>query len=76
MQDREPYWDYMARRLRETDMTDLINPSEYLEKNAATMDTISDKIITMRKQLLELEDDLKQYINKKENALKQLEMDL
>ena len=57
-------------------MTDLINPSEYLEKNAATMDTISDKIITMRKQLLELEDDLKQYINKKENDLKQLEMDL
>ena len=76
MQDREPYWDYMPRRLRETDMTDLINPSEYLEKNAATMDTISDKIITMRKQLLELEDDLKQYINKKENDLKQLEMDL
>ena len=76
MQDREPYWDYMARRLRETDMTDLINPSEYLEKNAATMDTISDKIITMRKQLLELENDLHRYINEKKNDLKQFEMNI
>ena len=40
------------------------------------MDTISDKIITMRKQLLELENELKKYINQKENDLKQIEMDL
>ena len=73
---REPYWDYMGRRLREADMTDLINPSEYTEKNVVTMDTISDKILTMRKQLLELENELKKYINQKENDLKQIEMDL
>ena len=66
----------MSRRLREINMTDLINPSEYTEKNVVTMDTISDKILTMRKQLLELENELKKYINQKENDLKQIEMDL
>ena len=76
MQDREPYWNYMGRRLREVNMTDLINPSEYTEKNVVTMDTISDKILTMRKQLLELENDLHRYINEKKNDLKQFEMNI
>ena len=70
MQDREPYWNYMGRRLREVNMTDLINPSEYAELNRLTFDTISEKILTMRlvhmkRQLLELENDLQRYINEK-----------
>ena len=81
MQDREPYWNYMGRRLREVNMTDLINPSEYAELNRLTFDTISEKILTMRlvhmkRQLLELENDLQRYINEKKNDLKQIEMNI
>ena len=81
VQDREPYWNYMGRRLREVNMTDLINPSEYAELNRLTFDTISEKILTMRlvhmkRQLLELENDLQKYINEKKSILKQFEMDL
>ena len=80
VQDREPYWNYMGRRLREVNMTDLINPSEYAELNRLTFDTISEKILTMRlvhmkRQLLELENDLQRYINEKKSMLKQFEMD-
>ena len=80
-QDREPYWNYMGRRLREVNMTDLINPSEYAELNRLTFDTISEKILTMRlvhmkRQLLELENDLQRYINEKKSMLKQFEMDI
>jgi hypothetical protein len=81
VQDREPYWNYMGRRLREVNMTDLINPSEYAELNRLTFDTISEKILTMRlvhmkRQLLELENDLHRYINEKKNDLKQFEMNI
>ena len=80
VQDREPYWNYMGRRLREVNMTDLINPSEYAELNKLTFDTISEKILALRlvhmkKQLLELENDLQRYINEKKSMLKQFEMD-
>ena len=79
--EREPYWDYMGRRLREINMTDLINPSEYAELNKLTFDTISEKILALRlvhmkKQLLELENDLQRYINEKKSILKQFEMDI
>ena len=62
-------------------MTDLINPSEYAELNKLTFDTISEKILALRlvhmkKQLLELENDLKIYINEKKSILKQFEMDI
>jgi len=81
MVEREPYWSYMSRRLREINMTDLINPSEYAELNKLTFDTISEKILALRlvhmkKQLLELENDLQRYINEKKSILKQFEMDL
>ena len=81
MVEREPYWSYMSRRLREIDMTDLINPSEYAELNKLTFDTISEKILALRlvhmkKQLLELENDLQRYINEKKNDLKQFEMNI
>ena len=81
MVEREPYWSYMSRRLREINMTDLINPSEYAELNKLTFDTISEKILALRlvhmkKQLLELENDLQKYINEKKSILKQFEMDL
>jgi len=81
MVEREPYWSYMSRRLREIDMTDLINPSEYAELNKLTFDTISEKILALRlvhmkKQLLELENDLQRYINEKKSILKQFEMDI
>ena len=79
--EREPYWNYMGRRLREVNMTDLINPSEYAELNRLTFDTTSEKILTMRlvhmkRQLLELENDLQRYINEKKNDLKQFEMNI
>ena len=79
--EREPYWNYMGRRLREINMTDLINPSEYAELNKLTFDTISEKILALRlvhmkKQLLELENDLQRYINEKKSILKQFEMDI
>ena len=62
-------------------MTDLINPSEYAELNKLTFDTISEKILALRlvhmkKQLLELENDLQRYINEKKNDLKQFEMNI
>ena len=81
MVEREPYWSYMSRRLREINMTDLINPSEYAELNKLTFDTISEKILALRlvhmkKQLLELENDLQRYINEKKSILKQFEMDI
>ena len=71
----------MSRRLREINMTDLINPSEYAELNKLTFDTISEKILALRlvhmkKQLLELENDLQRYINEKKSILKQFEMDI
>ena len=71
----------MSRRLREINMTDLINPSEYAELNKLTFDTISEKILALRlvhmkKQLLELENDLQKYINEKKSILKQFEMDI
>ena len=79
--EREPYWNYMGRRLREINMTDLINPSEYAELNKLIFGTTSEKILTMRlvhmkKQLLELENDLQRYINEKKNDLKQFEMNI
>ena len=79
--EREPYWNYMGRRLREINMTDLINPSEYAELNKLIFDTTSEKILTMRlvhmkRQLLELENDLQRYINEKKSILKQFEMDI
>jgi len=81
MVEREPYWSYMSRRLREINMTDLINPSEYAELNKLTFDAISEKILALRlvhmkKQLLELENDLQRYINEKKSILKQFEMDI
>ena len=71
----------MSRRLREINMTDLINPSEYAELNKLTFDTIPEKILALRlvhmkKQLLELENDLQKYINEKKSILKQFEMDI
>ena len=64
---REPYWDYMGRRLREdrSNMTDLINPSEYSENEITVTQiaSLSDKIQATRKQLLDLEYALKEYIN-------------
>ena len=62
-------------------MTDLINPSEYAELNKLIFGTTSEKILTMRlvhmkKQLLELENDLQRYINEKKNDLKQFEMNI
>ena len=62
-------------------MTDLINPSEYAELNRISFDNISEKILTMRlvhmkRQLLELENDLRRYINEQKNTLKQFEMDI
>ena len=64
---REPYWDYMGRRLREdrSNMTDLINPSEYSENEITVTQiaSLSDKIQATRKQLLDLENALKEYIN-------------
>ena len=64
---REPYWDYMGRRLREdrSNMTDLINPSEYSENEITVTQiaSLSDKIQATRKQLLDLESALKEYIN-------------
>ena len=79
--EREPYWNYMGRRLREINMTDLINPSEYAELNKLIFGTTSEKILAMRlvhmkRQLLELENDLKIYINQKKNDLKQFEMNI
>jgi hypothetical protein len=61
---REGYWDYMGRKLHEdrSKMSDLINPSEYSEK-VITIDSLSNKIIVIRKQLLGLENLLKKYIN-------------
>ena len=81
MVEREPYWSYMSRRLGEINMTDLINPSEYAELNKLTFDTISEKILELRlvhmkKQLLEFENDLQIYINEKKSILKQFEMDI
>jgi len=65
--EREPYWDYMGRRLREdrSNMTDLINPSEYSENEIkiARIVNLSDKILAIRKQLVDLENVLKEYIN-------------
>ena len=53
---REPYWDYMGRRLREdrSNMTDLINPSEYSENEITVTQiaSLSDKIQATRKQFL------------------------
>ena len=43
-------------------MTDLINPSE-LEDDEITIDSLSNKIIVIRQQLLGLENLLKKYIN-------------
>ena len=64
---REPYWDYMGRRVREdrSNMTDLINPSEYSENEITVTQiaSLSDKIQATRKQLLDLEHALKEYIN-------------
>ena len=71
----------MSRRLREINMTDLINPSEYAELNKLIFGTTSEKILAMRlvhmkRQLLELENDLQRYINEKKNDLKQFEMNI
>ena len=71
----------MGRRLREINMTDLINPSEYAELNKLIFSTTSEKILAMRlvhmkRQLLELENDLQRYINEKKNDLKQFEMNI
>ena len=79
--EREPYWNYMGRRLREINMTDLINPSEYAELNKLIFGTTSEKILAMRlvhmkRQLLELENYLQRYFNEKKNDLKQLEMNI
>ncbi len=67
LMEREPYWDYMGRRLREdkSNMTDLINPSEYSENEITVTQivSLSDKIQATRKQLLDLENVLKEYIN-------------
>ena len=62
-------------------MTDLINPSEYAELNKLIFGTTSEKILAMRlvhmkRQLLELENDLQRYINEKKNDLKQFEMNI
>ena len=64
MKNREGYWDYMGRKLREDryKMTDLINPSEYSD-NVVTIDSVSNRILLIRQQLLGLEDLLKKYIN-------------
>ena len=61
-------------------MTDLINPSE-LKDDEITIDSLSDKIIVIRQQLLGLEDLLKKYINLREDKSKmtdekQLELEL
>ena len=79
--EREPYWNYMGRRLREINMTDLINPSEYAELNKLIFGTTSEKILAMRlvhmkRQLFQLENDLQRYINEKKNDLKQFEMNI
>ena len=67
LMEREPYWSYMGRRLREdrSNMADLINPSEYSENEitVARIVSLSDKILAIRNQLLDLENVLKEYIN-------------
>jgi hypothetical protein len=63
MKKREGYWDYMGRKLREdTSRMTLINPSEYSD-NEVTIDSVSNRILLIRQQLLGLEDLLKKYIN-------------